>query len=192
MPGPVKVVYEAGPTGYGLFRHLNDHGVTCVVVATSKLQRPAGGRVKTDAKDAALLARLLKLDEIVEVTVPSVQQETVRDLVRAREDVRGDLMRSRHRLSKMLLRQGILYTGGRPWTGGHDRWLQSQRFGLPDQQLAYDAAYEAVVLTLDRGTGSMRRSRRWRRQQRHPAHQAAVLPTGDLDVDRVRVGGRDR
>ena len=65
LPGPAKVVYEAGPTGYGLFRHLNDHGVACVVAAPSKLQRPAGDRVKTDAKDAALLARLLKLDEIV-------------------------------------------------------------------------------------------------------------------------------
>ena len=150
LPGPAKVVYEAGPTGYGLFRHLNDHGVACVVAAPSKLQRPAGDRVKTDAKDAALLARLLKLDEIVEVTVPSVEQEAARDLVRAREDVRGDLMRARHRLSKMLLRQGIVYTGGKAWTGAHDRWLRSQRFGLPGQQLAYDAGYETVALTLDR------------------------------------------
>jgi transposase len=150
LPGPIKVVYEAGPTGYGLFRHLNDHGVSCVVAAPSKLQRPVGDRVKTDARDAALLMRLLKLDEIVEVTVPSVEQEAARDLVRAREDVRGDLMRARHRLSKMLLRQGIVYTGGSPWTGAHDVWLKSQRFGLPGRQVAYDAAYETVVLTTDR------------------------------------------
>jgi transposase len=150
MPGPVKVVYEAGPTGYGLFRHLNDHGVSCVVAAPSKLQRPAGDRVKTDTRDAQLLARLLKLDEIVEVSVPSVEQEAARDLVRAREDVRGDLMRARHRLSKMLLRQGIVYTDGKPWTGVHDVWLRRQRFDLPGRQPAYDAAYEAVQQVTDR------------------------------------------
>jgi transposase len=150
LPGPVQVVYEAGPTGFGLARHLREHGVGCVVAAPSKLQRPAGDRVKTDARDAAHLARLLKLEEIVEVTVPSPVQEAARDLVRAREDVRGDLMRGRHRLSKLLLRQGIVWTGGQPWTGRHDVWLRSQRFDLPGRQLAFDAAYETMVLTLDR------------------------------------------
>jgi transposase len=150
LPGPVQVVYEAGPTGFGLARHLREHGVGCVVAAPSKLQRPAGERVKTDARDAAHLARLLKLEEIVEVTVPSPVQEAARDLVRAREDVRGDLMRGRHRLSKLLLRQGIVWTGGQPWTGRHDVWLRSQRFDLPGRQLAFDAAYETMVLTLDR------------------------------------------
>ena len=150
LPGPVKVTYEAGPTGYGLYRHLVGHGVGCVVAAPSKLHRPSGDRVKTHARDAELLARLLKLDEIVAVTVPSVAQEAARDLVRAREDVRGDLMRARHRLSKMLLRQGIVYTGGTPWTGVHDNWLRSQRFDLPGRQLAYESAHETVVLTTDR------------------------------------------
>ncbi len=116
LPGPVNVVYKAGPTGFGLARFLRDHGVGCVVAAPSKLQRPAGDRVKTDARDAAHLALLLKLDEIVEVVVPSPTQEAARGLIRAREDVRGDLMRARHRLSKLLLRQGIVWTGGRPWT----------------------------------------------------------------------------
>ena len=150
LPDPVRVGYEAGPTGYGLYRYLNEHGVSCVVGAPSKLQRPHGDRVKTDARDAELLARLLKLDEFAEITVPSVEQEAARDLVRAREDVRGDLMRARHRLSKLLLRQGIVYTGGHAWTGVHDVWLRSQRFELVGRQTAYDAAYEAVVLTLDR------------------------------------------
>src|SRR4051794_6027523 len=118
LPGPVKVVYEAGPTGFGLARHLRGHHrVECLVAAPSKLQRPAGDRVKTDARDAAHLAWLLKLDEIVEVVVPSPTQEAARDLVRAREDVRGDLMRARHRLSKFLLRQGIVWIGGAAWTG---------------------------------------------------------------------------
>ena len=82
MPGPTKVAYEAGPTGYGLYRHLTGHGVNCVVAAPSKLHRPSGDRVKTDARDAELSARLLKLDEIVEVIVPSAEQEAARELVR--------------------------------------------------------------------------------------------------------------
>jgi transposase len=121
-----------------------------VVGAPSKLQRPHGDRVKTDARDAELLARLLKLHEFAEVVVPSVEQEAARDLVRAREDVRGDLMRARHRLSKLLLRQGILFNGGNAWTGVHDAWLRGQRFDQPGRQTAYDTAYETVVLTTDR------------------------------------------
>ncbi|HEY5882381.1 MAG TPA: transposase [Nakamurella sp.] len=87
-------------------------GIRCVVVAPSKLQRPPGDRVKTDARDARHLANLLRMDQFVEVRVPGVEQEAARDLVRAREDVRGDLMRSRHRLSKLLLRQGICTRAG--------------------------------------------------------------------------------
>ena len=96
--------------------------------ASSKLLRPAGDRVKTDARDALHLARLLRLDEAVPVRIPSAAEEAARDLVRAREDCRGDLMRARHRLSKLLLRQGIVYGGGTAWTGAHDRWLRQQRF----------------------------------------------------------------
>jgi transposase len=150
LPQPVAATYEAGPTGFGLARYLRSRDVRCPVAAPSKLQRPWGDRVKTDARDAELLARLLKLDEIVEVVVPTVEQEAARDLVRAREDVRGDLMRARHRLSKLLLRQGIVYTGGRAWTGVHDSWLRSQRFDLPGRQLAFDAAYETMLLTRQR------------------------------------------
>jgi transposase len=150
LPQPVAVTYEAGPTGFGLARHLRGVGIRCLVAAPSKLQRPWGDRVKTDARDAELLARLLKLDEVAEVVVPSVEQEAARDLVRAREDVRGDLMRARHRLSKLLLRNGIVYTGGRPWTGVHDTWLRFQRFDLPGRQLAFDAAYETMLLTVQR------------------------------------------
>jgi transposase len=99
LAAPVAVAYEAGPTGFGLARRLSVAGVRCVVVAPSKLQRPAGDRVKTDARDALHLARLLRMDQVVEVRVPGEAQEAARDLVRAREDARGDLMRCRHRLS---------------------------------------------------------------------------------------------
>jgi transposase len=150
LPAPVAVAYEAGPTGFGLVRGLSAAGVRCVVAAPSKLHRPAGGRVKTDARDALHLARLLRMDQIVEVHVPSVDREAARDLVRAREDVRGDLMRCRHRLAKLLLRHGIVYAGGRAWTVGHETWLHRQRFPQRGIQLAFDADLEAMLLTRDR------------------------------------------
>jgi transposase len=148
LPGPVAVTYEAGPTGFGLSRVLNDSGIRCVVAAPSKLQRPAGDRVKTDAKDAIHLARLLRLDEVTAVVVPSVEQEAARDLVRAREDARGDLMRARHRLSKLLLRQGIVYSGGKAWTGAHDTWLRQvgrAELAAPATQITFESDYETVL-----------------------------------------------
>jgi len=152
LPGPVAVAYEAGPTGFGLARFLAEQGLDCSVAAPSKLQRPSGDR--TDERDARHLARLLHLGEIVTVVVPSVEQEAARDLVRAREDVRGDLMSARHRLSKLLLRQGIVYYGGKPWTGNHDRWLRAQRraqvFTLPGLALAFDIAYDTMLATVAR------------------------------------------
>ena len=158
LPGPVAVTYEAGPTGFGLARSLTAAGIDCVVAAPSKLQRPAGDRVKTDARDAAHLARLLHLGEIIAVTVPSVEQEAARDLVRAREDCRGDLMSARHRVSKLLLRQGIVYSGGKAWTGKHELWLRAQRFDNPALQLAYDAAFDAMLAAWTAVIASMTRS----------------------------------
>lgn len=144
------MTYEAGPTGFGLARHLAGQGIECVVAAPSRLQRPSGDRVKTDARDARHLARLLHLGEIVAVTVPGVEQEAARDLVRAREDVRGDLMSARHRLSKLLLRQGIVYYQGKAWTGAHERWLRAQHFTLPGLALAFDIAFDTMLATVAR------------------------------------------
>jgi transposase len=148
LRGPVAVAYEAGPTGFGLHRQLTAAGVRCVVVAPSKLHRPAGERVKTDARDAVLLARLLRLDEVTAVAVPTVGQEAARDLVRAREDCRGDLMRARHRLSKLLLRHGIVYSGGNAWTGKHDSWLRGPALAEltgPATRVAFESDYETVL-----------------------------------------------
>ncbi|WP_183322063.1 IS110 family transposase [Flexivirga oryzae] len=150
LPGPVAVAYEAGPTGFGLARSLTGASIRCEVVAPSKLQRPAGDRVKTDARDALHLAKLLRLDEYTPVRVPSVAQEAARDLVRAREAARSDLMRARHRCSKLLLRHGIVYYGGKAWTHKHDDWLLSQRFDQPGTQAAFEDAYEQVVLVTGR------------------------------------------
>jgi transposase len=150
LPGPVAVTYEAGPTGFRLARALTAVGITCEVAAPSKLIRPAGERVKTDVRDAAHLARLLHLGQVTAVTVPSATQEAARDLVRARDDCRGDLMTARHRVSKLLLRQGIVDSGGNAWTRDHERWLRSQRFDNPALQLSYEAAFDAMLACLDR------------------------------------------
>ena len=131
---------DVGVGGYALARQLTAAGVRCVVAAPSKLQRAPGDRVKTDARDAVHLARLLRMDQIVAVRVPGAEQEAARDLVRAREDVRGDLMRRRHRLSKLLLRQGIVWSGGQAWTGAHERWLRGQRFDRAGVQLAFESS----------------------------------------------------
>lgn len=150
LPGPIAAVYEAGPTGFGLARRLTAAGYRVVVAAPSRLQRPSGDRVKTDARDAVHLAKLLRLDEVTAVTVPSVNAEAARDLVRAREDARGDLMTARHRVSKLLLRQGIVWDQGKAWTVAHDTWLRGQRFDSPALQGAFDAAYDAVTAVMDR------------------------------------------
>ena len=147
LPGPQIATYEAGPTGFGLYRRLLESGTACLVAAPSKLQRPSGDRVKTDARDAFHLMRLLHLDEITAVTVPSVEEETARDLVRSREDTRQDLMSARHRLSKLLLRHGFVYDDGPTWTRQHDRWVREHRVGDLAFTTAFDANYEAVVRT---------------------------------------------
>lgn len=154
--GPVAAAYEAGPTGFGLARALAAAGVPVTVAAPSKLIRPAGDRVKTDARDAVLLARLLRMDELVAVRVPSRSEESARDLVRAREDARVELMAARHRLSKLLLRGGIVYDPGKDaWTGAHDGWLRRvRREGLEGAGAgtlaAFDAGYDAVATVLAR------------------------------------------
>jgi transposase len=147
LPGPVAIAYEAGPTGFWLYRAVTAAGIRCAVAAPSTLQRPSGDRVKTDARDAVHPARLLRLDEITAVSVPTLNQEAARDLVRAREDCRADLMRARHRLSKLLLRHGIVYSAGQAWTGRHDAWLRQQRLQMPAAKMAYDAAYDTVLAT---------------------------------------------
>ncbi len=123
LPAPVRVAYEAGPTGYGLARACAVAGIACTVAAPSKIQRAPADRVKTDRRDAERLARLLRLGKLVAVRVPEPHEEAARDLVRAREDARGELMRARHRLSKLLLRHVWSTThrrGRSPTTPGCD------------------------------------------------------------------------
>ena len=145
LRAPVRVAYEAGPTGFGLARALADAQIDCVVAAPSKLIRPAGDRVTTDARDAAHLSRLPRLGDINTVTVPEGDVEAVRDMVRALEDARADLMRVRHRLSKLLLRQGRVYCGGHAWNAVHETWLRRQRFDDSHTTAAFDHHFDAVL-----------------------------------------------
>lgn len=150
LPQPVAVAYEAGPTGYGLARAFTAAGVRCVVAAPSHIVRPAGDRVKTDARDAKLLARLLRLGDLVAVRVPSIEQEAARDLTRARDGARAVLTTAKHRLTHLALRHGHVYSGGTPWTQQHLRWLRHLSFDQAGTRAAFDDAYAMVMFTLAR------------------------------------------
>lgn len=152
LPRPVRVAYEAGPTGYGLARELAVRGVECVVAAPSKIPRGAGDRVKTDRRDAEHLARLLLAGKLHPVRVPGPEEEALRDLVRARESVRSDLMRARHRCSKLLLRHGIRFDDGDAWTDRHRQWLKTVELRWPAAQatlLDYRGNIDALVIRRD-------------------------------------------
>src|SRR5438093_7784436 len=153
LPGPTKVAYEAGPTGFGLARALVAGGVGCVVAAPGKIERPAQDRVKTDRRDAERLVRLLMIGGLHPVRVPSTEEEALRDLVRAREDLRGDLMRARHRLSKLLLRHDVRYDDtASAWTTAHRAWLSRVDLGELAAQatlLDYLGAIDALIVRRD-------------------------------------------
>jgi transposase len=144
LPRPVRATYEAGPTGYGLARELERRGVGCVVAAPSKIPRASGDRVKTDRRDAEHLVRLLLAGKLHPVRVPGPEEEALRDLVRAREAVRQDLMRCRHRLSKLLLRHGIRFDDGPAWNDRHRAWLAALELRQPAAQTTLADAIGAV------------------------------------------------
>lgn len=152
LPRPVRVAYEAGPTGYGLARELVRRRVGCVVAAPSKIPRASGDRVKTDRRDAEHLVRLLAAGKLAPVRVPGPEEEAVRDLVRARESVRMDVMRARHRLSKLLLRHGVRFDDGHAWTERHQRWLAGVVLEWPAAQttlLDLRGAIDALAVRRD-------------------------------------------
>ena len=139
-PGPVRCCYEAGPCGFVLKRQLvaASGRITCVVIAPALIPRKPGERVKTDRRDARKLCELFRAGLLTEVHVPTEQQETVRDLCRCRGAAKTDLTRSRHRLSKLLLRWGYHYTQGRAWTQRHRAWLKSLKFDDKVAQFVFD------------------------------------------------------
>ena len=147
----VRAVYEAGPTGFGLARTARERGIALEVVAPGSIPRGSGDRVKTDRRDAVRLARLLAAGELRFAFVPSIADEQFRDLTRALEAVRGDLMRARHRLSKLLLRRGIRYPGpGGNWTLRHMSWLRGLSFDDPCSRGSFADYLAAVELLVGR------------------------------------------
>lgn len=138
-------VYEAGPCGYGLYRQIVTTGHACEVVAPSLIPRKAGERVKTDRRDALSLARLSRSGELAAVWVPGPEQEAIRDLTRAREDIKAMETRARQRLGAFLLRHGRVYDGGKSrWTQAHFRWLERVKFDSPVQQIVLQEYIETV------------------------------------------------
>src|SRR5215831_3932038 len=125
---PVRACYEAGPTGFGLYRAAVAAGIDIRVVAPGKTPRAVADRVKTDRKDAELLARLLLAGQLAAITVPPAGVEAARELTRLRDACRRDLMTARHRISKMLLRHGRVYPKPTTWKRDHRKWLADQRF----------------------------------------------------------------
>jgi transposase len=123
--GRVKCVYEAGPCGYGLYRTLKASGYDCDVIAPSLTPRKPGERVKTNRLDARRLALYYRAGELTPVRIPDENQEALRDLLRARDDVRRNLQQSRQRLSGCLLRHGYHFKEGNCWTQKHWTWIKA-------------------------------------------------------------------
>jgi transposase len=144
LPQPVYACYEAGPTGFALYRDAVEAGVRIEVIAPSKTPRAPGDRIKHDRKDAELLARLLLAGQLKMVSVPDREVEAARHLCRAREQVRSDLMRCRHRVSKLLLLHGRVYAEPTAWSSRHRKWLAAQRFDEAAAELAFLDAVAAV------------------------------------------------
>jgi transposase len=142
---PLHVVYEAGPCGFVIWRHLHAQGLACEVVAPSSIPKRSGDRVKTDRRDAMMLARLSRSGDLTAVRVPSVADEAVRDLVRAREDAVRECRNARHRLKALLLRNGIAYAGKSAWTAVHLRWLATLKLAHAAQQIGFQEYLHAVT-----------------------------------------------
>jgi transposase len=136
--------YEAGPCGYWLYRYLTRRGLRCSVVAPSLIPRKPGDRVKTDRRDAVTLARLLRSGDLSSIYVPTVDDEAIRDLSRAREDAVRDLKRSKVRLKAFLLRQDIRYEGRANWNAAHLRWLARVVCPTPAQQIVFQEYVHSV------------------------------------------------
>ncbi|MGA7538521.1 MAG: IS110 family transposase [Steroidobacteraceae bacterium] len=140
----LEIVYEAGPCGYTLARRLRAQGYRCNVIAPAKVPRRPGDRIKTDRRDALLLARAARAGELVSVTIPDERDEALRDLTRAREDAVRARLKVRQQLKAMLLRHGHRYTGRSSWTAAHERYLAEVSFAHPAQDIAY-AEYRSAV-----------------------------------------------
>lgn len=149
-PGQVQVVYEAGPTGYGLQRELARRGYQCQVIAPSLIPKRAGDRIKTDHRDGVRLAELARAGELRAVWIPDPADEAIRDLARAREDAVNARIQARHQLKGFLLRHDVRYVGKTSWSKTYYRWLATLNFGLPGAQTAFTEYWQAVTAADER------------------------------------------
>jgi len=151
--GEVHFCYEAGPCGYAVKRWIEEWGSVCVVVAPSLIPRKPGDRIKTDRRDARKLAELYRAGLLTEVHAPTPADEAARNLCRAREDAKAELLRWRHRVSKMLLGRGWQWNGTRrAWSRGHRLWLRSLRF----EHEADQVVLEDYLLAIEQVEGRLR------------------------------------
>lgn len=144
--------YEAGPCGYGLYRQLSDLGWQCHVVAPSLIPKKPGDRIKTDRRDSMMLARLHRAGELTPVWVPDGAQEALRDLTRAREDMKHLQRQAKQRLLAFLLRHSVRYAGKSNWTLAHYRWLEAVKFEQPVQQIVFQEYVDTVKAMTKRVT----------------------------------------
>ena len=146
----LHVCFEAGPTGYGLYRQIKALGHDCLVVAPALIPKRAGERIKTNRRDAVTLARLHRAGELIGVWAPDPAHEAVRDLVRAREAAADSLRRKRQQLLSFLLRHSRIYSGGGHWTLAHRRWLAGQKFEHAAQQIVFQEGIDTIEDSLQR------------------------------------------
>jgi transposase len=142
---PLHIVYEAGPCGFVIWRHLGAQGLACEVVAPSSILKRSGDRVKTDRRDAIMLARLARAGELSAVRVPGAADEAVRDLVSARDDAVRECRNARHRPKVLLLRNGIAYAGKSAWTAAHLHWLARLKMAHAAQQIGFQEYLHAIT-----------------------------------------------
>ncbi len=141
----LEFCYEAGPCGYGLYRQLIELGHDCQVVAPSRIPKEPGDRVKTDRRDAQKLSRLLRSGDLTAVWVPDEEQEAMRDLTRARDDMKGQERKARQQLNAYVLRHGHSWSANKSrWTKAHYNWLESLTFGHDWQQMVLQEYIDAV------------------------------------------------
>lgn len=147
----LEVCYEAGPTGYALYRWLLEMNISCAIVAPSLIPKRPGDRVKTDKRDALRLAQLFRAGELTSVYVPTPEDEALRDLVRAREDAKEDLARHKQRLGKFLLRHQLSDPkGSTPWTHANEAWLDTLQFTNACHRLTFQEYRHAIWETKER------------------------------------------
>jgi transposase len=145
-----RFVYEAGPCGYKIYRHLRQQNFECIVAAPSLIPKKSGDRIKNDRRDAMMLARLYRSHDLTPVHVPNSEDEAMRDLSRAREDAKEAERKARQQLGALLLRHGLIYSGKSHWSLAHWRWISDIKMEHAAQQFTLQEYVDAVRSSSER------------------------------------------